>query len=264
MVTGFHATSWILANYKVFLLVLIRISTILFLMPVFGSRVIPLSLKAAISLMLTWVLAPLVQMPQMFFPKGPFGFFLIVCQELFVAMTLALFLRFIFAGLQLATQMVGIQMGLSIANVMDPQSGVQSLVVTQFAYIIALLLFLVSNGHHAIIRALFESFSFLPPGRLFLSNSLYEMVLLLGQEMFVLSIKLMAPVMAFLFLSQVALGILAKLVPQINMLIVSFSINVALGLFFFGLTIQYFWPVLARSLDKAIRLMPSAFTALGG
>ncbi len=255
---------WILLNYKSFLLVFIRISTFIFLMPIFSSRVIPAPVKAIFSLVFTWIITPLVAIPNSCFPTSSFGIFFVVVQELFVAMTLALFLRFIFAGLQVAGQMVGIQMGLSIANIMDPQTGIQSVIVSQFAYMIALLLFLVTNGHHAIIRAVVESFSILPPGRLFLSKSIYEMVMLLGQEMFVLSIKLMAPVMAFLFLSQVALGILAKLVPQINMLIVSFSINVALGLFFFGLTLQYFWPVLARSLDNAIKLMPFALKSFGG
>lgn len=255
---------WILLNYKGFLLVFIRISTFVFLMPIFSSKIIPLPVKALFSVILTWIITPLINIPLSHFPTSALGFFLIVLQELFVAMTLALFLRFVFAGLQVAGQMVGIQMGLSIANIMDPQTGTQSVVIAQFAYMIALLLFLVTNGHHAIIRAVVESFSLLPPGRLFLSKSVYEMIMLLGQEMFVLSIKLMAPVMALLFLSQVALGILAKLVPQINMLIVSFSINVALGLFFFGLTLQYFWPVLARSLDKAIKLMPLALKSFGG
>ncbi len=260
----YDVVAWILAHYQVFVLVLVRISTILFMMPVFNSRTIAMPVKAAMALMLSWMVAPLIHVADGTFPSTSFGFFLIVLQEVLTGLILSLFLRMIFAGLQIAGQMVGVQMGLSVANIMDPQTGVQSVIVSQFAYMIALLLFLVANGHHAILKILFESFEILPPGKLIFTRPLYEMVMTMGHEMFVLSIKLMAPVMAILFLSQVALGILAKLVPQINMLIVSFSINVALGLFFFGLTLQFFWPVLSRSLDKAVKLMPLALKAMGG
>ncbi len=261
---GQDGIAWILLHYKVFLLVLVRVSTLLFLMPVFNSRTIPMPVKAGISLMLAWCLAPVVHLSPDAFPVTTFGFFLLVVQELLIAIILALLLRLVFAGLQIAGQMVGIQMGLSVANVMDPQTGVQSVIISQFAYMIALLLFLVANGHHAILQTLFDSFQILPPGTLILSKPLYKIVMVMGHEMFILSIKLMAPVMAILFLAQVGLGILAKLVPQINMLIVSFSLNVGLGLFFFGLTLQFFWPVLARSLNKAVHLMPLALKAMGG
>ncbi len=261
---GYDAVFWILSNYKVFLLVLIRVSIILFMMPVFNSKTISMTVKACMSLMLAILVAPVAPVSQALFPHTSTGFFVVVLQEIFIGIVLSLLLRLVFAGLQIAGQMVGVQMGLSVANIMDPQTGVQSVIVSQFAYMIALLLFLVTNGHHAILRVLFQSFEILPPGTLVLSQPLYKMVMTMGHEMFVLSIKLMAPVMAILFLSQVALGILAKLVPQINMLIVSFSINVALGLFFFGLTLQYFWPVLARSLDKAVHILPLALRAMGG
>ena len=253
---------WITVNYKTFLLVLLRVSTLLFLMPIFGSRTIPMPVKAAISMVLALILTPVVPVSPEIFPASSAAMLLMAAGELFIAMTLSLSLRMIFAGLQIAGQMVGIQMGLSVANVMDPQTGVQSVIVAQFAYMIALLLFLAAGGHHALIRVLQESFVILPPGQLSLSKSLYNIIMAMGEEMFILSIKLMAPVMAILLLSQVALGILAKLVPQINMLIVSFNLNVALGLFFFGLTLQFFWPVLGRSLDRAIRLMPLALKAM--
>ncbi|NPA95824.1 MAG: flagellar biosynthetic protein FliR [Thermodesulfobacteria bacterium] len=256
--------AWILLHYKVFVLVLVRVSTMFFMMPIFDSRTIPMTVKACISLMLAWCLAPVVHLSPDIFPVTTLGFFILVLQEVLVGIILSLLLKLVFAGLQVAGQMVGVQMGLSVANIMDPQTGVQSVIVAQFAYMIALLLFLVANGHHAILRALYESFEILPPGTLVLNGTLYKIVMLMGHEMFVLSIKLMAPVMAILFLSQVGLGILAKLVPQINMLMVSFSLNVALGLFFFGLTLQFFWPVLARSLNKAVHLLPLALRAMGG
>jgi flagellar biosynthetic protein FliR len=86
----------------------------------------------------------------------------------------------------------------------------------------------------------------------------------ISSEMFVLSVKLMAPVMAILLFSQAALGILARVVPQMNLLMLSFSLNIGLGLFFLGLTMQLFWPVLSKSLNNVLKLMPVALRLMGG
>ncbi len=254
----------IISHYKVFALVLVRVASLLFMMPVFSSRTIPIQLKAAVVLVIALLLTPVAPFSATQLPDNPIGFALLIVAELFTGMTLALLIRFVFAGLQTAGQMVGVQMGLSVANIMDPQSGVQSVIIAQFAYLIALLLFLAANGHLFILRAIYDSFVILPPGRLVLSHSLFSIVMDMGRQMFILSVKLMAPVMAILLFSQVALGILAKTVPQINLLIVSFGLNIALGLFFTGLTLQVFWPVLARYLDKGVRLLPVAMKIMAG
>ena len=138
------------------------------------------------------------------------------------------------------------------------------MVITQFAYLISLLLFLAANGHYIILEALYESFQVLEPGRAVLNANIFHIVTDMGEEMFVLSVKLMAPVMAILLFSQVAMGILAKTVPQINILVMSFGLNIALGLFFIGLTLQAFWPVLGRALDKGTRLVPVVISLFAG
>ncbi len=247
---------WILNHYKVFALVLVRIASILFLMPVFSTKALPVQIKAAACMVLALLLTPVVPITPDQLPDEPISMGIMLVAELFVGMTVALIIRLVFAGLQLAAQMVGFQMGFSVANIVDPQTGAQSVIITQFAYLIALLLFLAANGHHVILQALYESFQVLEPGKAILNTSILQIVTDMGEDMFVLSVKLMAPVMAILLFSQVAMGILAKTVPQINILVMSFGLNIALGLFFIGLTLQVFWPVLGRALDKGTRLVP--------
>ncbi len=255
---------WAVQNIEAFSLVLIRVSTLVFMFPIFSSRAIPMPVKAAVSMVLALIITPAVSSSLPAFPDSILRFAAVAAAELFLALSLSLIIRMIFAGLQVAGQMVGIQMGLSVANIIDPQSGAQSVIVAQFAYMFALLLFLVADGHHALLRVLIESFSILPVGRIGLSARLVDVMLAAGSQMFVLSVKLMAPVMGILLLSQVALGILAKLVPQINMLIVSLNLNVGLGLFFLGLTMQFFWPVLGRYLHEAISVMPEMVRIMAG
>ncbi len=256
--------NWIMEHYAVFGLVLTRVAALLFLMPVFSSTTLPMQVKAAMVLVISLMLTPVVPWNAGMMPASPLGYLLLAVTELMAGMTLALMMRLIFAGLQTAGQMVSIQMGFSVANVMDPTTGTQSAILAHFAYVIALLLFLATDGHLVIIRYLHRSFELLSPGRFATAPGLMEIMLEMSRDMFVLSIKLLAPVMVVLLFSQVALGILAKMVPQINMLIVSFGINIALGLFFMGLSMQFFWPVLGRSLDRCFRFMPVAMRIMAG
>ncbi len=256
--------AWILRHYAVFTLVLVRVAAMLFLMPVFSSATVPMRIRAAMAVVLSVMLTPVVPWGPEQLPASPVGFLLLAVAELFAGMSLALMMRLIFGGLQTAGQMVSIQMGFSVANVMDPISGTQSAILAHFTYIIALLLFLATDGHLVIVRYLYQSFELLSPGRLVLSAPLFDIMMDMCREMFILSIKILAPVMVVLLFSQVALGILAKMVPQINMLIVSFGLNIALGLFFLGLSMQVFWPVLGRSFERCFRLMPAAMRVMAG
>jgi len=246
----------IINNFEVFAIVLIRIASILFLMPIFSTTALPVQVKAAMCLVMALVLTPVLPVSPEQLPSDPFHMAMLLVAELFVGMTLALVIRLVFGGLQLAAQMVGFQMGFSVASVVDPQTGTQSVIIAQFAYLVGLLLFLAADGHHIILRTLYDSFLILKPGAITMKDTLFKLIMDMGQQMFVLSVKLMAPVMAILLFSQVSLGILAKTVPQINVLIMSFGLNIAIGLFFLGLTIQVIWPVLGKALDRGLGLMP--------
>lgn len=254
----------IIEHFEAFILVLMRIGGMFFLMPVFSGKAIPPQAKVVMAMVVAMLLTPIVAVSPEMMPQNAVGFLLYAVSELFAGMTLALMLRLVFAGLQTAAQMAGFQMGLSMANILDPHAGTQSLVVAELVYIASLALFLAVNGHHLILSAVVGSFDSMPIGTLKLSESLFDLVMGLSREMFVLSVKLMAPVMAILLFSQAALGILAKMVPQMNLLMLSFGLNVGLGLFFLGLTMQFFWPVLAKSLDTALKLLPVALRLMGG
>ncbi len=254
----------ILDNYKAFSLILVRVAGFIFLMPIFSSKTLPMVVKAASCLVISTFLLPLLKIDPVAFPTNLPSYLILVVAELFVGMTMALMLRLLFAGLQTAGQMTGFQMGFSVANVVDPSSGAQSVIIAQFVYLIGLLLFLTSNAHHFIIYGLYESFSILKPGQLVLAPSLHRLLMDMGQMMFVLSIKILAPVLAILFLSQAALGVLAKVVPQINVLMVSFSLNIGLGLFFLGLSMQFFWPIFSKYLERSLRLIPVALRLFAG
>ena len=236
--------NWSLLQFQALVLILMRVSPILFMMPVFSSRSLPNLLKAGLTLTVSLILLPLVQLDPRLLPSEPIQFGFLMAAELMIGLILGLSVKIIFTGIQMSGELAGFQMGLSLANVMDPQSEVNAPILSQFLYLLSLVVFLAIDGHHWFFRALYQSFLLLAPGEIHLQEGLYRHFLGLLTSLFVVAIKIAAPVMAVLIFTQIGLGILAKAVPQINILITSFPLTLGIGLLFLALSIELILPTL--------------------
>ena len=247
--------NWSLQQFQALVIVLVRVASILFLMPLLGTRYVPMMVKVGLALVISLIILPLVAVEvqgALFEPVG-FAFYLIA--ELMIGLSLGLSVKLIFAGIQLAGEFMGYQMGLAMASLIDPQSGVNTTVVAEFHYLAGLLLFLSLDGHHWFFKALVESFREIVPGGLHLKTGLYLYLLQLSGKMFVVAVKLAAPVTAIILFSQIALGLTAKMVPQINLLMASFPLTIGLGLLFWLFSLDLFAPYLKSLFDQAGREM---------
>jgi len=236
------ALQWSLSQFQSFLLILMRVAPILFLMPLLSSRNVPALAKIGLALTVSLILLPSVKMGSAAFPQEPFSFLVFLGAEFFIGFLLGLAVKTIFAGIQMGGELVGFQMGLSLAHVIDPQSGMDSSALAQFHYFLGTLIFLAVDGHHWFFRALVQSFQVLAPGEIYLKAGLFTAFTTLTGNMFVIAVKLSAPVMAVLLFTQIAMGILAKAVPQVNILMTSFPITICVGLFFLGFSLDFFLP----------------------
>ena len=189
------------------------------------------------------IMTPLIKV-KIPLPENTLGFVLATGSEFLFGFIIALTAKFFLASVQLAGQFLGFQMGFNMASVMDPQTGGQSSVVSQFLYLITVLIFFSINGHYAFIKAVAHSFETVYPGTFMLKGPIVIGLMKLSSEMFIIALKLAAPIMIALFLSNLALGIVARTVPQVNILMVGFPINISLGLILFGLTINNLAPFL--------------------
>jgi flagellar biosynthetic protein FliR len=233
---------WSLAQFQTFLLILMRVAPILFLMPLLSARNIPAMAKVGLTLTVSLILLPLVKMDPSAFPQDPGSFGAFLAAEISIGFFLGLAVKTIFAAIQMGGELVGFQMALSMAQVIDPESGMDSSAVAQLHYFLGVLIFLAVDGHHWFFRALVQSFHLLAPGEIHLRAGLFRALTALTGNMFVIAIKLSAPVMAVLFFTQIAMGILAKAVPQVNILMTSFPITIVVGLVFLGFSIEFFLP----------------------
>jgi flagellar biosynthetic protein FliR len=240
---------YLLSQYQVFLFVLVRVSAIIFSAPIFGSENIPKRLKVGFAIVMSLILLPLVSR-DIQVPQTLTGLFIGMVGEFLIGIALGLTVKFIFVGATLAGQFVGIQMGLGMANVFDPQSQSQISVVAQFINLMAVLLLLQINGHHYFLIALAKSFDILEPYSVYLSRTMFENILHMSSGIFVLAFQIASPVIAVLMFVYVTLGILGRTVPQMNVFVVGFPLTIAVGLLALGLSLPMFILLMRKVMDN--------------
>ncbi|MEW6426835.1 MAG: flagellar biosynthetic protein FliR [Thermodesulfobacteriota bacterium] len=256
--------NWTLSHLLAVVVILTRVGPLVFFMPVTGSEGVPTQIKVLFALVLSLVLASVVEIRPEQLPQKAVGFALFVLAEVVFAAILSLFVRLVFAAVQLAGQYVSISMGMGMAAAMDPQFGTQTSLIGIFWNLVAILLFLAVDGHHMYITTLAESFRWVAPGSLHLGRATYVGMMEGVVNMFVLAIKVMAPAGAVLLFSHVAAGILAKTVPQIPVMLVAMPMNIAIGMLFVGLSLAFFLPVMLNNFEMLARMLPRLAAGLGG
>ncbi len=237
-----------------FIFVLLRVSIILFLLPIFGSVNLPTVWKAAFALLLALLLSQVVPRQPLAIASG-LEMAVLLGAELLLGLVLGLSVRLILTSFQMAGQFIGFQMGFTIVNVVDPQSGSQTSILAQFSYILAILIFLMINGHHYLIQALVRSFELVPPGGFVVNPGVFTKLAKLSSHMFTVALKIAAPVMSALLLATIALGIVSKTVPQMNILIVGFPLNIGIGLLLLGFSMSTVVPYVIRLLNQLLPVM---------
>ncbi|BBD07970.1 flagellar biosynthetic protein FliR [Desulfovibrio ferrophilus] len=217
-----------------FLLTLLRVSIVLFVLPFFGGQTVPKSVKGALCLILTWALWPHLSFPGVLLPNHPFQLVLMFLGELVIGMTLMLVVRFLFAAVQMGGQVIGFQMGFSMINVADPLTGQQVVITSHFLYMTTLLTFLSLGGHLYLLEGLADSFALIPPGGLVFTVTAAHDLIRFAEQIFSMSIKIAAPVMGAIFMVDLALALVGRASPQMNVLILGFPIKISVGFFFLG------------------------------
>ncbi|MBF0343017.1 MAG: flagellar biosynthetic protein FliR [Nitrospirae bacterium] len=225
-----------------FLLVLLRTSIFMSIIPLFSSKNSPAQFKLAIAVALAFVLTPIVQ-----FEITPESFFTLIVREIILSMLLGSAVRFIFVAVNMAGQMMSNGMALSIATSFDPEFG-QSAEISRLLGILVTLLFFAVNAHHDLIYIFAKSFEILPPGQLNINNLMINAIFG-GFKVFVLAIKIGAPVMIVMVVLNFLLGFLYKASPQINIFFVSFPLFIMVGLMVMMLSIPTFYNVMINAIE---------------
>jgi flagellar biosynthetic protein FliR len=229
-----------LVTLQKYFLIAVRVGTVFAIAPVLGSSQVPDRTKIVIGLVLALIIYPVVKVGPGPLPCGLGMYVIYLMQEFLVGLVIGFVTMLFLNGIYLAGQIIDTQIGFSIVNVIDPLSNVSIPVVGQLYFIVAILIFLSINGHHLLITALTKSFTLVPLTGAHFSGGLVKQILRYSADLWVIAFQIGAPVIAALFLASVALGIIARTVPQMNVFIVGFPLNIGLGLLVVALTLNYF------------------------
>ena len=251
-----------LDQFHIFLLVLLRVSTLLMAAPIFGHRNLLGRTKIGLAVMVSLIVFPLVADQDIQIPEGLFPYVFMMVREVLMGLILGFAVLLLFVGVQFAGQLAGLQMGFGIVNVIDPQSSDQVSIIGQFLNILAILVLLSTNGHHIILSGLMNSFEAVPlgGGGVELTTDVIHKLIALSSQVFIVAVKISAPILVALFLVTAAMGILARTVPQMNVFIVGFPLQIGVG----TMAVMVSLPLFYLLLNKLIMGLERDLSALIG
>ncbi|MBI5643108.1 MAG: flagellar biosynthetic protein FliR [Deltaproteobacteria bacterium] len=239
---------FILQNSSTFLFVLTRTGSIIFTAPIFGAFNVPMQVKFGLSFLIALILTPLTAHVPL--PSTMTGLVLSVGGEILIGAMIGIAMKFVFTGIEFAGQISSFQMGIGMASAYDPINSAQVTVLGKMMSILTLLIFLSINGHLMVIMALKKSFDVIPPYGFHLSGALMENFVTFSKEIFILAVKFSAPVVAILIFVNVAMGIMARTVPQLNMFVIGFAITITVGFVMIALSLPVFETALVTVFDR--------------
>ena len=235
----------------------LRVAGLVAVAPGLNLQQAPAQVRVALAVALAVVIAP-VASGDAAVPDEPLRFMALCLVELVVGLAMGFVAAVVLEALRFGGEVLDLQMGLRAGQLFDPASGTHSGILSTAYYMIALVLFVSVNGHHWLLRGLAASFTIVPVGTASLGGALAELVGDLGTCVLAMGLRIAAPVMAALLLADLALGLVARAVPQINVFLVGIPAKIAVGLAIAAVGA----PLLVANLGSIARLMAQALDLL--
>ncbi len=248
-----------------FLLMLVRLTSFFLLAPIFSMRGVPAQFKVGIAAFLAFVAVSTLPMGDTILLDSTY--LLLIIKELATGLALGFTAALVLYTVQIAGAFIDFQMGFSMANVLDPQTGAQVPIIGHFKYMMALLFLLTVNGHHFMLDGVMQSLRVFPVERLAISvkaEDIAQFMTGLFAEMFLIALQIALPIVGALFLVDIALGILAKTVPQLNIFAVGLPLKIFVGFIMLFLTMPVFFYILQILFEKLLVSMAQLISLLGG
>jgi flagellar biosynthesis protein FliR len=221
------------------LIIGLRVSGLMLFAPFFGSAVIPPRIKVVLVIAITAVLYPVYSPHLQVVAVSQWP--LLVASETVVGIAMGVATNAVFEGAQMAGQVLSVQMGYSLVNILDPLTQVDSTIVAFFHQSLAMLIFLGLDVHHWVLRAVAHSFEYLPPGSATLNPLFLQALLHEGAIVLDLGVQIAAPVLSATLLADVVLGLMGKASPQMPLMLLGPAVKSMLGVLVLGVTMR-FWP----------------------
>jgi flagellar biosynthetic protein FliR len=230
--------------------------------PLLGNRTVPMRARVILAMVLAVTVTPMLPADTPLRLASGDGI-LILLQQIAIGAALGFSVRIVFAAVEYAGQLMGLQMGLSFATLFDPVNGAQTQVIAQFLVLTTALILFAFNGHHLIIAALVESFQEIPIGST-LSVDGFSMLVHWGGALFMLGLHISLPVTAALLTTNLTIGMMTRAAPQLNIFAIGFPLTLGVGFMVLYLSLLYFPAYLDRVWLQAVEKGVSAMRGMAG
>ncbi|MGE5559985.1 MAG: flagellar biosynthetic protein FliR [Chloroflexota bacterium] len=250
-------------RYDLYFLLFVRCAGLFSVAPVLGSRYVPTQVRIALAAALAFFLLPATSVPAGGLPRQLPAYFLAVISETLIGLVIGWVATLIFSAAQLGGELLDMQMGFGMTNVIDPQFGVQVPLIGNFQYMLAAMVFLTINGHHLLIQALAASTKLIPVAGAGFTPDLTWFIVDGVQGLFITAIKIVAPAIGALFLTNVALGLIARSMPQMNVFVVGMPVHLAVGALTMAVAMPLYVAMLQGAFDGLTRTLTGLLRLLG-
>ena len=245
-------------QFITFLLIFLRVTSLFVTAPMFGDQTIPLPVKVALGLFLSFVLFSFNAHTLSVVDQKLIGLVILGVKEIFAGASLGFAVGIIFGGVRYAGELIGFDMGFSMATMFDPETNASFPVISELLYLFLLMMFILMNGPHFILESLHASYTTIPLGEWGISQATIASIIAITGQMFVIAVKISAPVLISMFLANVSLGILNKAMPQMNIFGVMFPLKIGIGIIVMAATV----PVIAFVFKKLLTAFESSIVEL--
>ncbi len=260
----------LLPHVPAWLLVLFRLTGIFFFAPVLGSRTVPPKIKIFLAVGLSFCIYPILLEPgspsaHLVVPVVESGLKLwslitTVAVELLIGIVIGYGASLPLIGMQIGGRIIDQQMGLGLAGVLNPEFNEQTGVISEFYFILALSIFVILGGHRVMLAALVGSFSKIPLGGLAADGHLVDLLIGLMGTVFDLGLRVSGPLLCLIFLQTVAMGFIARTVPQMNILSIGFALRILVGIVLLIGTLNVISGVYIESVEGTLESLRMFFT----
>jgi flagellar biosynthetic protein FliR len=223
-----------------FVLIFFRVLAILWLIPLLSSRTVSTVFKAGFALILSLAIFEHVPTAAKNYDSSPL--LVAVFKEVFIGMSIGFVVRMAFSAVYAAGDVIALQTGLSFARFMDPSMMAQVSVIESFKNLLAIIVFFTVDAHHLLIRALSKSFDEIPLGVFFIKPPLFGFLVEIAGRIFALGLKIGAPVIFVLMLVEIILGLLARMVPQMNIFIEGLPLKILVSFVILSFSLSFAVP----------------------
>ncbi|MES2104184.1 MAG: flagellar biosynthetic protein FliR [Pseudomonadota bacterium] len=217
---------------------LTRILGMIVIAPPFGNSTVPVQVKLVLGIMLAMIVAPTIPALDVADPLSLTGI-MILSQQFVIGIAMGFVIRVIFSGIEMAGEVIGLTMGLGFASFFDPQTQGRTNAISQFLVLMATLLFVTMNVHLSMLATLVESFTTIPISTSLTTGFNFQRLAIWGEQIFIYGMRLSLPIVAALLITNIALGILTRAAPQLNLFGIGFPITIGVGFLMVGLILPY-------------------------